>query len=610
MENDGPLKAPLLTFTTATHDFSGGYPVRLKQPKPKAVRPLHQVPVLALIVAFIFAFSGIVQTSYTIRMDMNGGGAAADLGAQFSRIDPRTVTASHITPQSPLSGYPFANSYQIRFDNPLDGLRANDALMTPEEIVRLSYLSQGGWRHISLRAIPISKTLKERYRVAAMSAMVRMEFAVVGLIAVFLMMLQPHLRHWSLFWLTMALIAFGYTDAVGFEGAAGFYPAFEAFFLTVGNLISAFMLLFAAHFFNEELSATRPLSGQFFIATANVFLLISVVVSSVIIYCYGNSIALPFLDRGTDFDRIYQFASSSVSGSIVIAGCLGDRKDAASRFRVLLIGFSSLAAAQIVGALTFESALSLFGILDIFGMVAGALAAPLLIFGVLTQNIWDVHGGHGLGKMMVFVVVGTLCALAELNVHHIIEGLGFEAWTYLTVFVGTVIFLIFALVHHVLQHGCERYFFPAFFPHEAALRKFLADCEYIDDPEKFRAGIIKVIYDFAHQAGTALYEYDELQNSFKKSASKGLVAADLIDLNDAMVAELRICRRCVNVKDVGSKQAAAIALPLRLHGELIGFVILAGKPSGNSYYDNERLELWKTAVKMAPLLPSHAPHRL
>ena len=147
------------------------------------------------------------------------------------------------------------------------------------------------------------------------------------------------------------------------------------------------------------------------------------------------------------------------------------------------------------------------------------------------------------------------------------------------------IFVVFHRVRDFAEKIVEKLLFHSWQHNEATLRRFVKEASFIDTTEALAAAVVAELNRFSRGAECALFAVDGHCYRRTDGAIRGIDV--VIDGDDPVAVTMRADTVPVAVGETRSGLPAVLALPMAHRAQLHGFILLGGKPSGDSYRPDE-----------------------
>ena len=539
--------------------------------------------------AYLYITLGIVsmfmyaQTAF-LAPSTYGGAASASLGADLirttdsGRID---VIARGVKPQGPLARAGVHEGDRLRLD-----IRWNDfRTLAAGEVFGFVRVSPGTPKHFAL-VVPeyqghSTNVGNYRFLITMFDLSVGLllffrrrgdvgaEALGMAFIAATISSNFPSSPGWSIFWITVAYSGVALTPLLILAFAMSFYSRHTRQLskletATYAVLILGLVLGFAIGFYSNYFAYTSPL-----IRLSLTLLFIEV------IFAYAASVGY--------FARGYVTASGSVR----------------ARYGLLLI------ALLLTFCLTAVQTYSFF-VLKLARMdpenplydvnVVLSFVGPLLFaYAVLRHRVIDL--GFVLNRTLIYGGISAIMlsafGLTEWVVGHILQPQGRNESAVLDAAIAVVVSLGFNRVHDFVERYVEALFFRSWHENAERLNRFVTEASFVTRGDNLKAAFVNELARFTGGASTALYVSDD-EAGYRVFADATPFPA-FIDVDDPTLVAMRAKRGPIYPADTASTLPAALALPMLHRNELLGLVLLAAKPGGDSYRPDEVEDLCNAA---------------
>ena len=220
-------------------------------------------------------------------------------------------------------------------------------------------------------------------------------------------------------------------------------------------------------------------------------------------------------------------------------------------------------------------------------IVLTILANAGLAYAILRHRVFDV--GFAVNRALAFTIVSVLLlvsfGLMEWLAHHFVSPEEAEKNAFLDAAIALGLYLASHRLRHVVDHVVERLFFHQWHANEAGLRRFVRHAAHITSPQVLLDAYLAALQHFTGTAGCAVYRREG--GDYALAAAAGLAAPQQAGIDDPLAVALRAEQAPAVPADCESALPGVLALPMRLRGELQGFVLLGQKPSGDGYRPDE-----------------------
>lgn len=278
------------------------------------------------------------------------------------------------------------------------------------------------------------------------------------------------------------------------------------------------------------------------------------------------------------------------------------RNDVEQRNRIKVIGLALILflGNSIIGFIGFFGRLPPEMLLVLrCGATLLSVAAPgLIAYAMIRKGLFDVT--FAVNRTLVYGAVSLtlLCAfgLAEWAVDHLVPEEWHKAGPVYSAAIALALFLVFHRVRDFVEHRVERLFFRTWHSNEAKLREFVRASAHFEKENALAQAAVAELARFSGGAAAGLYSR-EGAGEYHRIAGAG---PDRIDPDDHALVRARVDFATVDVGKTGSTIPASLVLPMKVHGELAGFVTLEAKPQSLGYRPDE-IELLEWAAQQIGL---------
>lgn len=216
-----------------------------------------------------------------------------------------------------------------------------------------------------------------------------------------------------------------------------------------------------------------------------------------------------------------------------------------------------------------------------------------LAYAIVRHRVFDI--GFAVNRALVFSIVSAIVLVAfgvtEWGVKKLLVLAGSQSNLAIDAAIALTVFLVFHRIHHWVGHRVNHTFFRHWEEAAERLRAFVARAPHVTDAVELRAKLLAAVAAFGGPGvGAAFYGRDAAGGDYRRDAVLDLTAPDRIDADDDAVVEMRRVHRAVNLADLdtpSSVRGHALALPMTLRGQLVGFVLLGSKPQQELYRPDE-----------------------
>ena len=518
-------------------------------------------------------WSGPLQTS------------AGTLAAKFvptPGFAPGYVQVSDITPDSPMRQAGVTNGDQIAFDRRFDFVRR---LRTGEQ-VKFSLERDGRMsRHTvaatAMTADPGSQAHSIGILVAGITGVI---ITLVGIFFLWVGRGTP-----SVTWLGILQITVGMLNIEPglWTSNPNNFAVLATINLSLIALAPVASFAFAMRFYEENLGSVGPGVGRIWP------IYIALVALTTAMYDYSW---LGFTsERETTFISILWSISNYIGFLLTLMMIyLGWKRSISEinrRFSFLLVGFLMFVFAQAIyvtlSGVLQDSNWESSPLIYLANFLIAIAAPALFAYAILKHKVIDL--GFAINRTLVYGIISfgllLVFGLIEWVSERILPEESFEATAVVNAGVALTIFVVFHRVRDFVQHHVERLLFRAWHANEAALRRFLRHAAFVSKPDALAAAAVAEWCRFSSGARCALYLRDG--DDYARMTGDLAGAPDRIDRDEKAVVIMRAEHGLIELHESGSSLAAALALPFVHRAELHGFVLLASKPSGDSYRPDE-----------------------
>lgn len=277
--------------------------------------------------------------------------------------------------------------------------------------------------------------------------------------------------------------------------------------------------------------------------------------------------------------------------SCLLEGWLKSQHDGRTRYLWVLLAFGFKIA--VLEARSFHL---------IPGPVANYFALQLLshlviLYAILRHRILDF--GFVMNRTLVYSATsvslllsfGVIEWLAEKAIH-------FESREQNLVLDGCIavgLILVFHRFHHKVDHLINRVIFQAWFANEAALRLFVKRAAFCTDPDALHRAFGAELQRFTGGARCRIY-WKSTAGEFGCVYDSRQSAQERVAIDDNLAVALRSDDSPLELRSICTAAPGEWAFPMIHRATLHGFVVLDGKPGGESYRPDE-LDIVRSAVR-------------
>lgn len=219
----------------------------------------------------------------------------------------------------------------------------------------------------------------------------------------------------------------------------------------------------------------------------------------------------------------------------------------------------------------------------------GAVILGALLFGyaILRHRVVDL--GFAVNRTLVYSTLSfamlALFGLVEWGSEKLLPFESHQASAIVDAGLALGIFLVFHRLQEYVEHGVERLFFHQWRLNEAALHRFVDRASYITRPEILLDRAVEELRRFTGGAGVALFRWQG--GRYALAAGDGALIGTSRDADDPALVALRADRRALH----DGYAPGDLVLPMLHRAEVLGFVALGPKPSGEPYRPDEEAAL-------------------
>jgi hypothetical protein len=224
----------------------------------------------------------------------------------------------------------------------------------------------------------------------------------------------------------------------------------------------------------------------------------------------------------------------------------------------------------------------------------GAIAAhALLVYSVLRERVH--HFGYAANRGLVFLSISLFVLLvfgaANLALEKLAHAQGAKPGILVDAVVALLMILSFDRLQNWFSQRIMRTFFHGWHAAASRLRHFMSTAVHIDDSAILLARFASALDAYTGYTGAAIYAL-RADGSYVLRHASLAGARPLVRSNDEMVLKLRQ-RRATIVLDGDTN--VALAMPMKIRGEVAGFVLAGAKALDQPYRPDEILLLSKAA---------------
>lgn len=289
----------------------------------------------------------------------------------------------------------------------------------------------------------------------------------------------------------------------------------------------------------------------------------------------------------------------------MIQGWRLSRKEAQKRYGLLVTALTLVIASQILQLFNFAVATqtgSFGGYASsnsvLLAQILGGIVAPILFaYAIFRHKVLDIS--FAINRTLVYGVVTTILLVAfgliEWAFDHFVKIDGREKNAYVDAAIALCVFLTFHRVRDFVEEWIEKLFFKAWHDKEAMLKKFVKEAGFITKPEALTRAFAVATSRFGEGAQSALYvKFEDGDYVLGEGGIDNAPAK--IDADHPALVRLRAAPKAPEMED--SDLHAALILPMLNRNEVMGVVLLAAKPTGNSFRPDEIEALSHAAIQI------------
>jgi hypothetical protein len=234
-----------------------------------------------------------------------------------------------------------------------------------------------------------------------------------------------------------------------------------------------------------------------------------------------------------------------------------------------------------------------FGQFESLYRLATIAAHALLVYAVLGERV--LHFSYAANRALVLVTVSLFVLLVfgvtELALDRLARSQGIRPGIVADAVVALLVILSFDRIQNWISQRITRTFFHGWHAAASRLRHFMSTAVHIDDSMILLGRFASAVDTYTGYTGAAIYAL-RADGSYVLRHSSLAGARPLLRSNDEMVLKLRQ-RRATIVLDGDTK--VALAMPMKIRGEVAGFVLAGAKALDEPYRPDEILLLSKAA---------------
>jgi hypothetical protein len=263
---------------------------------------------------------------------------------------------------------------------------------------------------------------------------------------------------------------------------------------------------------------------------------------------------------------------------------------ARNRIKVVLLAFGTYIVSFVLFVAFVATGQSIDFLWLVFASVTVGLAGPVLMaHAILRQRLFDFSFAvnrtlvYGAAAFTLLVTFGLVEYIAKSMIPHVWPTAG----PFISAGIAVLLFLSFHRLHHWFEHHIERFFFRKWHEAEAELRRFVHSAGHFDKASPLCKSTVDAVSHYAAGAEAALY-LRGAEGAFRRESGRLAGTKASYDSDDPAFALMRSERKPLELPPTRSALPGELALPMLEQGNLIGFVLLAGKADGTHYRPDER----------------------
>jgi len=540
--------------------------------------------VLALLLALYVIEQDVEAALWQARLVPGAGqlGAAAVNTPEFGD---GVLTVSAVEAQGPAERAGVLKGDRIRFTPTFDYLRH----LRGGERVRVRLDRDGARRDLVLTAAPrpMARRLAD---VDLFGVAYILSDTIPALIGAFI--LWRSRGQATVLLLGTALVTFGLAHftpqmLVGRLGFLPFYLLGLVNFSSISVLFTAFSMRFAEQ-------AVGRLSPAHWRALGGYGLLCAAATAS-LGYCLLTVSRLPLVGNAALESSLVNGAGFLVSIGYMAFGWRRAQREAQRRHALMLLATSLVGLAQLTIILIVGLGGSISGrepLTLVVELVAGVVAPLLFAYAILRHRVFDL--GFAINRTLIYALVSAILlvtfALLEWAIAHFVRIEGREKNALLDAGLALLVSLTFHRVFAVVEHVVETLFYRRWRAEAAALRRFVAEAEFMLKPDALMAASLRALARFTEGAAAAIYLPGAAGDYVRVTGCPG-IAPDRLDPDLPALVTLRATHAALDLDHSGSPRSegwtAALALPMINRTQLTGLVLVAPKPAGYAYRPDE-----------------------
>lgn len=550
---------------------------------------------LLRILALIFSIYVVEQSVEAAFWDLGTLPGAGFIGAERTDFTPSPACGTdclrvdRVAPNSPLALAGVTRGDLIRFDRSQDRLRHVRA----HERIGVSKFQGGHWLRLDVVSIPRPRAGGRDMALHLTYDVLTVSTAMFGI----LILARSGGRTVPLL-LGLALVCFGMNDSHPqmWEEAPNVLPIFaiinQTDYLSIYILFALFAIYFAKSAANIKLGWLKYGFLGYFI----VYYIVGYQAA------YSDYFAPNTKELLGEYRELLSYPLYVSSFVFMYIGW--KRSDAAERRRhsLVLVAFGLLVLAQITtgfvdwGLGARDLTINPFEIAA--AAVAGLIAPALFAYAILRHRVFDL--GFALNRTLVYGVVSAILlatfGILEWAIERFLPIKGREENALVDAAIALAVFLIFHRVRDVVEHVLESLFFRQWQQAEQVLRRFVREAAFITEQKALAEALVVALSRFGSGAKVAVYLRESA--GYRLDAGGTEVGAAVLDLNLPDLVRLRADPAPLELDEALS--GMVLISPVMNRNDVIGFVGLGPKPSGNGFRPDE-IELVAWAVRQVGL---------
>jgi hypothetical protein len=253
-----------------------------------------------------------------------------------------------------------------------------------------------------------------------------------------------------------------------------------------------------------------------------------------------------------------------------------------------LLPFAALSLTEIVLRAVAPQALQDY---QLFYRGAAMAGFALLAYAVLRERV--LHFGFAVNRALVLAFISLFVLLAfavtEVVADRFVHIQGIRVSIAIDAVVALCVILSFGRIERWVSQRVMHTFFQGWYEAALRLRQFMSGAVHIDDSSVLLSRFASAVDAYTSYSGAAIYSRRSDGSYVLRHASLA-GARPLVRSNDEMVLKLRQRRATV---ELDGDTHIALALPMKIRGEIAGFVLAGAKALDQPYRPDEILLLSK-----------------